>query len=348
MVNESQKGKSEKMKKLDFKSDNLIQLIWGHKYPIAIVAVMAIVLSVVFSGPRFITPLFKSEVILFPISTNAISGALLTDNYISKMGFLEFGEEEDAEQLLQILNSNEIRDKIIKRYDLMNHYEIDTTSIYKRTDLHQEYQDNIQYSRTEFMAVKIEVMDKDPVYAANIANDIASFLDSVKSHMQHERAFKAFKLVENEYFDSKKYVAIMEDSLKQLRKLGVVDYETQAEMFNEQLAIAVAKNDQRAIRAIEDRMSVLREYGGAYVSIRDALEYEKKQLSELKFKYQQAKVDANAILPAKYVVDSADIPEKKSYPTRWLIVLIALTSSVILYITFILSYGYFINNIRKK
>ncbi|MCK5840290.1 MAG: hypothetical protein KAG99_10600, partial [Bacteroidales bacterium] len=66
----------------------------------------------------------------------------------------------------------------------------------------------------------------------------------------------------------------------------------------------------------------LAKYGGPYVSLRDALEHEKKQLSLLKTKYEEAKVDAEEELPQKFVVSSAYKAEKKSYPIRWLIVLV--------------------------
>ena len=83
----------------------------------------------------------------------------------------------------------------------------------------------------------------------------------------------------------------MEDSLTQLRKLGVHDYETQAEMINQQLAIEIANGNKRGIEALDNKLNILAMYGGPYVSLRDALEYEKKQLSFVKAKYEEAKID---------------------------------------------------------
>ncbi len=82
--------------------------------------------------------------------------------------------------------------------------------------------------------------------------------------------------------------------------------------------------------ALEEKLTNLSEYGGAYVSIRDALEYEKKQLSELKTKYEEAKVDAEEELPCKFIVNSAYKAEKKSYPVRWLIVVVSTLSAFLL------------------
>lgn len=291
-----------------------------------------------------ITPKYRSTVILFPTSTNAISKALLADNFGPKQDILEFGEEEQAEQLLQILNSNEIRSRVITKYNLTKHYDIDPGSQYRMTDLIDEYNSNITFRRTEYMAVEINVLDKDPQMAADIANTISDLLDTVKNKMQKERAIKAYKIVETEYRSLKNDVKKMEDSINALRKLGVNDYETQSEAFNVQLAIALSKNNNAGVKAIEDRMKVLGEYGGTYVSLRDQLEYEKKQLSVIKSKYEEAKVDAEENLPAKFVVDRAYKAEKKSTPVRWIIVLVSTLSSLLLAVLVLI----IIDSFRKK
>jgi uncharacterized protein involved in exopolysaccharide biosynthesis len=74
----------------------------------------------------------------------------------------------------------------------------------------------------------------------------------------------------------------------------------------------------------------LAKYGGAYVSIRNQLEFEKKQLSDLKARYEEARVDAFEALPQKFIVTTAYKAEKKSYPIRWLIVTLAVFSALFL------------------
>jgi len=307
-----------------------------------IIGVVAIGASALFSF--FITPKYKATVIMFPTSTNSISKALMTENYGGKQDILEFGAEEQAEQLLQILNSNKIRARIIQKYNLLEHYDIKPDSKFKNTLLFNEYESNISFRRTEFMAVEIEVLDKDPQMAADIANDIAALLDSTKNTMQKERAIKGYKIVETEYNKLKTETKEMEDSLTELRKMGVNDYETQAEAYNTQLAIALSHNNLTGARALEEKIKTLSEFGGAYVSLRDALEYEKKQLSELKTKYEEAKVDAEQELPCKFIVNSAYKAEKKSYPIRWLIVVGSTLSALLLAVLAIVV----VENIKRK
>jgi uncharacterized protein involved in exopolysaccharide biosynthesis len=264
---------------------------------------------------------------MFPTSTASVSKSLLSQNPQGKQDLLQFGEEEQAEQLLQILNSDEIRIRVVAKYDLMNHYQIDTAAQYKYTELFKEYESNIKFKRTEFQSVRVDVLDTDPIMAANIANDIAALVDSVKNRMQQERAHKAMVIAETEYFGMRDYVQELEDSLNSLRAMGINDYESMSERFTEYYAKAILEGNQRAMSKLEEQLGTLSKYGGAYVSIRDILEHEKKQLSHLRVKYKEAKVDAEQTLPHKFIVNNAVPAEKKSYPVRWLIVMVTTVSA---------------------
>lgn len=303
-----------------------------------IITLIAAIAAAIFSGPVFIDPKYKATVIMFPSSSNSVSRALLAENVGNTKDIMEFGEEEQAEQMLQVLNSNPIRSRIINKYNLMQHYDIDPDSKYKMTELYQQYKDNISFKRTEYMAVEVSVLDTDPQMAADMANDISRLYDSVKTRMQRQRSVIAYDMVKEEYFELRSEVKFMEDSLSELRRMGIHDYESQAERINEELAKQLAKGNQAAVKRLNEKLEVLAKYGGAYVSLRDALEYEKKHLSEVKAKYEEAKMDANSDLPHKFVVEKAYAPEKKAYPIRWLIVVVSAIAAFILALMAIIIY----------
>ncbi|HPG33070.1 MAG TPA: Wzz/FepE/Etk N-terminal domain-containing protein, partial [Lentimicrobium sp.] len=246
----------------DFDSSSLGMFLFSWRKHLIIVSIAAALLALIFSSPIFITPLYKSTVVLFPVSSNSVSKALLTDQPAAKSDILEFGEDEQTEQMLQILSSSQIRDKVVQKFNLMEHYQIDAKSKYKYTSLYHQYDNNITFRRTEFMAVKITVLDRDPQMAADIANTISELLDSTKNNMQRERALKGFKIVEQEYNRLQTEINTMEDSLRKIREIGVFDYESQSEMINQQLAIEIAHGNTRGINALEDKLSLLAKYGG--------------------------------------------------------------------------------------
>lgn len=326
----------------DFNSTNFFIFLWNWRKVLLIVTLSAAILSA--GASYLITPKYKSTVVLFPTSSNSISKALLSNNDGTKADVLEFGEEEQAEQLLQILHSSKIKDIIIQRFNLVKHYDINENSKFKNTYLTEEYKDNISFKRTEFMAVEISVLDKDPQMAADIANTISNLLDSTKNAMQKERARRGFEIVKTSYESFVRETNAMEDSLRIIRQKGINDYETQAEMINQELAIQIGKGNKQAIERLKAKSDTLSKYGGKYVALRNILKYNAEQYSVIKAKYEEAKVDAEEYIPQKFVVDNAYKAEKKTTPVRWLIVLVSSFSSFMLSILVLI----FVETIYKK
>lgn len=313
---------------LNINNSNLVSLINNNRKLLLIVGMTAAIVSLIIT--LFIKDKFKSTVILYPTTTNSISKAIIAENISGKDDVLKFGEVEEAEQLLQILNSDEIKHRIIEKYNLLEHYCIAEDEQYKNTKLYDKFNDNITFKLTKYLAVEISVLDYNADTAAFIANDIAVFMDSVKNRMQKAVAIPAFKIVEQRYLNQKEFIKSLEDSLSALRFLGVIDYESQAERLTEQLGIAIVQGKTAAANQLEERLKTLSKYGGAYVSIRDQLEFEKKQLTAIHNKYEEAKVDAETVLQHKFIVNNAFPAEKSTYPIRWLIVLVSVFSVLIL------------------
>jgi len=313
--------------KYKFESFDLISFAIARFKILFILTFIGAVVSIIVS--LAITEKYKSTIILFPASSSSISNDLLGRN-LAKKDILKFGEEEEVEQLMQVLQSDDIRDRVIQKYNLLEHYDIDTASKYPMTQLYKEFESNVSIKRTEFMSVKIEVLDEDPQMAADMANDMAALVDTVMNKMQKERAWKAYTIVEKEYLALEWNIQRLEDSLVVLRNHGIIDYESQAEVISDAWAQAVVAGNTRGAEKLEKKLDVFAKYGGAYVSIRDQLEFEKKELVDVKSKFMEAKVDAEQDLPFKFIVNNAVKAEKKSYPVRWLIVVISTFSTFIL------------------
>lgn len=313
-------------KRLD--STHLFAFFYKWRKTIIAVAILSFVSS---AGVAWMIPeKFKSTVVLFPAPSVSISKSLMSQNSSPQSDLLQFGEEDDMERMLQVLHSEEIRERIVNKYKLSDHYGIASDDPFRKTLLRQEYDDNIQFKKTEFMSVKIEVLDRDRDMAANIANDIAALFDSTMTRMKKERAIDAFNIIKREYGYFQKEIDTKEDSLHKLMALGVNDYESQADRLNEALGKAIVEGKTAAAAALAEKVKVLSEYGTAYMSLRDNLYRMREQSNILKEKYDQAKVDAEQSLPEKFVVDRAFAAEKKSYPVRWIIVTVATIASLII------------------
>ena len=268
--------------------------------------------------------------------------------------------------MLQILNSDDIRLAIINKYDLINHYNIDKDDAFPVTQLYQIYNENISFSRTEFMSVRIDVLDKDPQMAADIANDIASLLDSTKIKIQRSRAEEAFHIMKVAYDEKFNSIHLKEDSLVRLRELGIMDYITQNEILsseftrastifeNETASLTVLQQYREAndssivntkarikgadarIKYLKIQLNNLAKYGGASVSLNQQLAIDREDLARIKKQYDKVSVDVTHNMTPKFIVNKAVKAEKKSYPVRWLIVVIAISVTFLLTIVTLL------------
>ena len=98
-----------------YSSKYLCKLLAQYRKPLLIILAAAAVMAVIFSSPFFITPLYKSTTIIYPTSSNSISKVLISTTYQSEKDIMNIGEDEQTEQMLQVLNSNRVRDKVISR-----------------------------------------------------------------------------------------------------------------------------------------------------------------------------------------------------------------------------------------
>ena len=312
----------------DFASFDLVLFLWGYRKLIIGITALGALAGVVVAF--LITPLYMSEVVMFPAVTNSVSKALLNEQSTGRDDILGLGDEEDSEQLLQMLNSDRIRDRLTQRFDLMNVYEIDATAKHRISDLQRAFADHITFERTKFSSVRVQVLDPDPQRASDMANYISDQVDTVWTEMARERASKGFLLVQQKVADLNEEIRVMTDSMRVLRELGVQDYHTQTERYNEYLGAAIVKGDQRAIKEFEERFKVLAKYGGQYVTLQDRLFNETKRMSVFRMKLEQAQADMDSDLPHKFVVNKAQPSDKKHSPVRWLVVAINTVSAFLL------------------
>lgn len=220
---------------------DIIRFVFKHKWPIIGVTLIAAIASVIVS--LVITPKFKSSVILFPKTQVSASQALNTAELINTDDhIMNFGDEEATEQLIQTLYSEEIRFKIIDKFNLLNHYKIDLKSGFPMTKLHETFMKNIRFKRTEYMAIQIEVLDTDAQMAANIANEIAVLLDSTLNEMQRSVAVEIFKMVEKQYKNLQSEIGIIEESLNKTSKSNPKYISLTEQLINENKRLSEMKS----------------------------------------------------------------------------------------------------------
>jgi uncharacterized protein involved in exopolysaccharide biosynthesis len=315
---------SEK-KQFDINFWDIFHLLWNNRKHVIIVIVIACVLAIILSSPLVIKPKYKAEVVFYPTTVNSISNALLTDLNKREADLLSFGEEEQAENALQLLNSSKLLNKFIDNFNLYEHYEINRNGKMPRYKMQRKINSNVKFKRTRHLAISITVLDENPEKAAEFANGIAAIYDSVKTQVHQQVAMEALVILEDRYEEKKQEVWDIRTRLKELAEKGILNYEEQSRAIAEEI-YKVGTNTPKG-KALREDQDALAKYAGEFTFLNETLILELENLSIAQKRYEKAKVDVEKTLPHKFELTRADIPERKSYPVRWLIMVATLMAS---------------------
>ena len=306
----------------------LVNLVKKNFRLLFLISFLTIVISS-FVSLFLIEEKFESSVVLYPTTTYSVSQALLVEHNPYRKDVLEFGEEEEAEQLLQILNSDEMRDSIINRFALFAHYDINKSDPYYKTIINDLYGQAIKIKKTKFNSIKISVLDKDPYLAANIANDYLTLMDFVIARIRENRALQSLKILEQRKKLLYRERNITQDSLRLFRSYGIISITPQTERLTEQYAIALAANNLNGAKRIKNELDILAQYAGEHdMLLRKSYEIE-EELASIEFEADRVAIDTKYNLDNKFIINRAYPSDKKSYPIRWLIVLSSILSILV-------------------
>lgn len=311
-----------------FDNSNLIQLLWRWKVHLAVIVLIAVVLSAIFSSPFFITPKYKSNAIAYPSNVS------------------EYSDESESEQMFQILHSQDIRDSVIEKFNLPEHYEIEKDYKYFRTAINYEFSQNVKINKTPYDAISIEVLDKDPQMAADIALAMIDYYNKKVARM-HKGKYAEVLEMYRRLLDSKQGSI---DSLKQRlydlsREKGLLAYEQTSEqvMRGYLQTIMGASKSNINMDAVEELKANMEKYGGELIEITESIKQEARTYADFKVEYEDAWRFYNADLTYSNIVTYPYPADKKAYPIRWLIVAISVMVTLFLAIIVIVIF----ENYRK-
>jgi uncharacterized protein involved in exopolysaccharide biosynthesis len=295
-------------------SEGLIKFVWANRKKLLVFTVAAAVLSGIIAF--LMTPLFLSTAVVFPAATSSVS---FSEQRNAKAAAMDFGEEEQAEQLVQILQSSRIRDKVVSEFSLMEHYDIDAKGSNKYFKLNEAYNNHISFNRTRFGSIRIDVLDEDPKLAAKIANKIVDLIDTVKNEMIAERTLPAFKVNERKLAQMKNDRDEILRKLDSLADLGVIALDVRSNLFQ---AYVDAKNPKDR-EELKKKIDINMKYGAMY----DGLEYMRNEkivkIEDFNVSYEQAESDANTKFNHKFIVERAVEADKKEKPKRLIIIIVS-------------------------
>ena len=315
----------------EFNSFSLINYIWKWRKLFLIICCATAVLSFFFSTSLFIPPKFKATTIIYAPRTNSVSKILMSDNNSNeRLDIKAYAMEEETEQMMQILHSREIKDMLIEKYDLVNYYGIGTNRKGWQTKLYEAVEGAVDIKRTKFGAISITVKDWSPERAAQMANDVASELDTIKNKIERERAAAACLALQNQIDEAERQRMVLVDSLSRLAENGVFTYELQTERIMQQYAIALREGNTAGVQRLKQEIEKLEKWGPLAFTLRQEQFYLGEQIVLSKMRLMGAQMDFSAIMPIKFVIEKAVAPDKKFYPKKLIISIISTMGAFIL------------------
>ena len=264
-----------------------------------------------------------------------------------------YGTGNDIERLMGIATSEETVSFLIDSFNLMEVYNIDPESKRARNDVREAFSDLYGVMRTQYDAVEITVEDKEPIRAANMANAardrVADVIRRVTGNGQNDMA----TMYTNSIKMKKGRLVEVQDSLRVLTNLyGIVDVQSQKESLSGLLGLTERNltsdsvkysrlKNQRLGSRLRDSLKVMEARIEAQRSMRDQvieqlntfagasgtvealqteLEIVSEQLAYDQERLRQFETMGTTNGPVIHLLDIAFVPDRKSRPVRWLIV----------------------------
>ena len=206
-----------------------------------VVGIVAIVVSL------FLTPIFTARTTLLPPQGGgggAAAAALASLGGLAGLAGISAGGST-ADTILSMLKSRSAKDEIIKQFDLMNYYEAEM-----RQDVYTKLDAVVRVSSDKKSGlITIEVDDKDPKLAANMANAYYDVLRQLMTRVAVTEAQQRRVFFEEQFSKAKDELSNAEVALKETQeRTGLVELKSQAEATIGAVARLRAEIAQREVQ----------------------------------------------------------------------------------------------------
>ncbi len=301
----------ETQKKDKSEWSEFISLIMEHYRLILLIVALSCAAAVVITF--FIPKEYTSSAVIFPTDTNSLDDVLHNP---------QFGYDVEADRLIQLLQSRQVRDSIVRKFDLVSYFDIDWTDPALDYKLKTKYEKYIKFEKTIYMSVIIDARTRNPELSAKIANEIISQVGKLRERLLKQNVYLAQASLQKEYYSLK----------HDLDSLGnIVNQVT-----GERKSVRQYVQADRYISLIIDKEQMSNyESGKALQLMVDQYNAKLSWFYDVQNRLKNANLMSQRPLPSVYIIESAVPSFKKTYPKYSTNLLLAFAGSI-LFITLLL------------
>lgn len=291
---------------------NLLKFSLENIKLLAGITIVGGILAAVFSSAAFITPKYESSAVIYPSNV------------------WEYSDETALEQLQQYLESNIIRDSIVKKFNLYQEYDIDTADINAKTWVKLGYGEHISVSETQFESIRITALSVDPEKSKEIVLEIIKQLNSLVTRINREKVGEVV-VYRKKLVDRKK--TQIDSTLAQINRLSskyqLMDYESQSERVTEGYVSFLKSGKSGNNKEIEALFNNVAQYGPQFSTLLMELELHTEEYNERMVDYEISQSDYLKEVTYSNLLVEPEVNNKKAYPVRWLIVALSMIGSLV-------------------
>lgn len=290
----------------DIETKKVIEFIFKNKIKLAMSVAVALVMSIVIT--YFIPSEYSSYGIVYPPSSTSLENSVENPN---------FGYDIEADRILQIFQSQEIKDSTTKKFNLYSYFDIDVNSIDARDNLMTKFTKMVKFERTNYMSVAIKVRSKDPNMSANIVNYIIEKANELREKIYKQNVVLAYEKTKEELTFQKQIsdsiCTIVKKDLDKLNLSGLLVLATNAQLnFND------LSNKQTSTENSNIGINI--------INYRTQLDRQR----EIENKLFRIKKTLDNPVPKLYLIDKGVPSYKKVYPSYIVNSIIAIVLALII------------------
>ena len=296
-----------------FNTVSLIQLIYKWRIHLIVIIVAAGICGAIFSMPFFITPLYKSEAIVYPSNITSYS------------------DESETEQMIQILQSQSIMDSLVKKFNLLEHYNISTNYAYWRTALLTEYHEKVKVTKTQYEAVSIIVTDKDPQVACDMVNEILHQYNLKNRYLHIGKRQEVIRMYEIQMALKNRTIDSLQKKYQEIStKYGLIDVGSQSREITRGYLKTYQGNqtvNSNELKTLKQNMEL---YSSEFQRLEETIKAEIQTYATVKLEYEQELRFVSTDLTYSNILSEPFVSDKKSYPVRWVVVSLSAFGALLL------------------
>ena len=173
-----------------------------------------------------------------------------------------YGDDTDLDRLFSIAQSNALKTFLLEKFDLYTHYDINKEDPLAKHKLSLKLQKLYTTTKTKYDAIDLAVEDKDPEFAANMANAACEKINQLSQSIVKESYNKQIKAYKNALDHKSKIYNSLIDSLNNTsEKYGIFSTDSQGESYGSMLieVEGALLNATSTLSLIENSRSVTRD-----------------------------------------------------------------------------------------